>query len=106
MLTSQTVRKAVRHSGLQKDVLSHYREWQRAIHGKFLSKPLSQEEKESQQQMISHVRSIFKQRAQEIPVREVSRVEYWLKMGKRQLKVFKSAESSGFTVMGSTNKPS
>ncbi len=83
-------------SGLQREVLRLYKDFMREI-GK---KPVS-----SQESLRAYVRDTFKERAKH-STREIKQIEYWVKLGRRQLETFKGSESFSMVQPKQTgNKP-
>jgi len=92
---SSTLLGARRHSGLQKEVLKLYGAFMREIREKRKSKSFS-----SDDNIISlekYIRQQFKLRSNSVSIREISRIEYFLNLGKRQLRTLKSSQIEGFS---------
>lgn len=75
----------IRHSGLQKEVLKMYR---------IFMKEISKKPVETREELKIQVRENFKLR-KNIPIRDIQRIEHWLRYAKRQLDIFKLTETDG-----------
>lgn len=77
----------LRHSGLQKEVLKLYKSFLRELQ----KKPHF----EGKAQLQQHIRDTFKLRASTVSVRDIKRVEHFLRYGRRQLEILKLQGTEG-----------
>ncbi|KAF2070804.1 hypothetical protein CYY_007872 [Polysphondylium violaceum] len=88
-----------RHSGLQKEILSLYRKFLRQS----IIKDKSNAGDSSSSSLQTYIQSTFRARAQSIPKRDISRIEFLVLQGKRQLETLGDQNSTGFTVFTPKN---
>ncbi|EFA84815.1 hypothetical protein PPL_01808 [Heterostelium album PN500] len=98
---------APRYSGVQKQVLSLYRNFIRqSLKNDRLNSGSSSSSSGSGEQsypMTSYIQSQFRTKAKSISRRDISKIEMMLLKGQRQLKLIKSQGMSGFSVVNSPN---
>eukprot|EP01117_Protostelium_nocturnum_P014812 TRINITY_DN5672_c0_g2_i1.p1 TRINITY_DN5672_c0_g2~~TRINITY_DN5672_c0_g2_i1.p1 ORF type:complete len:110 (+),score=24.82 TRINITY_DN5672_c0_g2_i1:105-434(+) len=97
---SNTAIKFRKHSGLQKEVIKLYRDLMGAVRHKYQKEEGIQSS--SKDNLITFIRDNFKQKAHSIPFKDISRIEYFLNQGRRQLKQLRNSQFETFS-MHSTN---
>ncbi|EAL62717.1 hypothetical protein DDB_G0289475 [Dictyostelium discoideum AX4] len=86
----------IRHSGLQKAVLSLYRSFLRVSNKKEMDNPSSS--------ISNYIKTQFRLKATTIQKRDINKIESLLVKGKRQLEQIQDPEFSGFAVFTPKSK--
>ncbi|EGG15705.1 hypothetical protein DFA_10547 [Cavenderia fasciculata] len=104
-IASTAATTLTRHSGVQKQVLSLYRNFIRQ--SKHNSEVVSQESSvssPSDNQITNYIKDQFRTKSKSISKRDITKIEALISRGKRQLETLKN--TSGFSVVSTTTSTS
>ncbi|KAK5579298.1 hypothetical protein RB653_008979 [Dictyostelium firmibasis] len=94
----------LRHSGLQKAVLSLYRSFLRASNKKDRDSGLMGNQNSPPSSISNYIKSQFRLKATTIQRRDINKIESLLVKGKRQLEQIQDPDTSGFAVFTPKSK--